>query len=522
MKTKPTILELAAFAVIAALLPLASAQVSGALSIANLAVEPNPAVAGQNLTITFQLYNSYDNTLKNIDMQLQGAYPLLNYSPAGTYEISTLGDGLSPGYYSYTLHIPSTAPEGTYTLDIVATYETAPATGFGEEVGSSVMPITLYLYNKPDILINVLPSQITPGGLFSAELLVMNAGYGTARAISVKLLNSTGFSVSGSSTLSVGTLQQGAEQEEQASYYVSRNASAGEHELRFLVNYTTSTNKTYSEIANASVDVLVTQPSIKVSAQGAMPETLYNGYNQTLSLLVQNVGSGTAKNVSISILPGNGTQVLSSASTFFIGSLMPGASTQVSVLVSANSNASNASLIAKATYYSANYANKYSELQALNLTLAPSAQFEVVSEKSELVPGATDVPLTFTLRNTGNEYATNVQFSLQSVYPITPIASTYYLASLAPGSEANVTFLASADTQAVPGNYPVTIYEQWKQPNGAANQEYTGATSYFAEVSAYSGSSGAYAGIGILVVIAIIAAYAANKRRTRKKGKQAR
>ncbi|MEM0074539.1 MAG: CARDB domain-containing protein, partial [Candidatus Micrarchaeaceae archaeon] len=260
-------------------------------------------------------------------------------------------------------------------------------------------------------------------------------------------------------------------------------------------------------------------PEIKISVAGAIPETLYNGYNQTLDLLIQNVGGGIAKNVSIGIIPGIGTQVISSANHFFFGAIMPGSSESEQVLISSDSNASNASIIAHADYYSANYEKEYSADERINITLAPSAQFEAVAEASELAPGATDVPLTFILRNNGNEEATNVQLSLQSTYPITPVASTYYISSIAPGSSANVTFLVSADTQAAPGNYPVTIYEQWKQPNGAVNQEYYGTTNYFAKISAYSGESGAEWGVGIVLILAIvIAVYVArNRRRHRKK-----
>ncbi|MEM3781345.1 MAG: NEW3 domain-containing protein [Candidatus Micrarchaeaceae archaeon] len=502
-----------------ALLPgHANAQVDGALSLANLAVEPNPVIAGQNASIVFRLYNSYDNALENINMQLQGAYPLLNFSPYGTYEISTLGEGLSPGFYTYTLHIPNTTPEGTYTLSVVTTYETTPPTAIGKEVGSSVMPITLYVYNRPSITINLLPSEIIPGSTVSAAVSIANSGYGTARNVSIELLNSTGFEVVGTKAFNIGTLQAGQAVEEQASYYVSSNASTGQHELQFFVTYTTDTNKTYGFIENASVAVVAPSPEIKVSVAGAVPETLYNGYNQTLDLLIQNIGGGIAKNVSVEIGPGVGTQVISSANHFFFGTLAPGSGESEQVLISANYNASNASIVAYADYYSANYAKKYSAEEPIGLVLAPSAQFEAISEFSKLAPGATDVPLTFLVKNNGDEEATAVQLSLQSTYPITPVESTYYISSIAPGGTANVTFLVSADTQAVPGNYPVTIYEQWKQPNGAVNQEYYGTTNYFAKVSAYSGGSGYADGIVIAIIIVIVVvAYAARSRRRHKK-----
>ncbi|WP_367173611.1 COG1361 S-layer family protein, partial [Caldivirga sp.] len=295
------------------------AQVSGALSLANLAVEPNPAKAGENVTITFQLYNSYDNSLKNIDMQLQGAYPLLNFSPSGTYEISTLGEGLSFGFYTYILYIPKTTPEGVYTLNVVATYETSPPIGIGEEVGSSVLPITIYVYNQPNITINLLPSEINPGEDFGASLIVANNGEGTARNVRITLLNSSNISVVGAKELNIGALEMGQQIEEEASYHASRNINSGSHTLHFIVNYTTDTNSSISKEVNLTIEVNVKVPEVKVSAINGVPAPLYTGYNQTLTLQVTNTGSGIAKNVTVSINSGNGAEVLSSSRTFFFG-----------------------------------------------------------------------------------------------------------------------------------------------------------------------------------------------------------
>ncbi len=502
----------------------ASAQVDGALSLANLAVEPNPVVAGQNVSIVFRLYNSYDNSLKNINMQLQGSYPLLNFSPTGTYEIATMGEGLSSGYYSYELHVPSTAQEGVYTLEIVATYETASSPmGIGEAIGSSEMPISLYVYNTPNITINAVPSAVNPGSTAGVSLLVINSGEGTARNVNINLLSGNGLNVSGANKISIGMLQPGQQVPEQAYYFASQDLTAGQHTLRFAITYTTDTNQTVSKIVNATISVLVNSPQIKVSAASAMPQTLYTGSNQTLTLLVQNTGTGYAKNISVQIEPGIGTQVVSSPAQYFFAELAPSTSVQIPVLVSANANASSASILASAQYYSANYAYKYDSNSTIQLRLAPSAQFKVTSESSEMQPGSTDVPLTFSVVNTGNEQAQEIQFSLQSIYPITPVASTYYLQSLMPGQSANITFLVSADSQAIPGNYPVTIYEQWKQPNGAINQVYSGTTNYFAQVKQQqSGNGWAYAAVAIVVVIAIAYAVAARSRKSKKTKEKAR
>ena len=191
-----------AFAVLLLAPQLANAQVNNALSLVDVNVEPNPVTAGSNMTVMFELYNSYDNSLNNINLEIQGAYPLLNFSPTGTYEISTIGEGVYPEFFTYTFRIPSTTPEGTYQLNVIATYETTtspPQTML--EIGTSIMPITIYIYNKPNITINAEPASIVPGTTVPVSLIVANSGEGTARNIKIQLLNSTGFTVEGTSTI---------------------------------------------------------------------------------------------------------------------------------------------------------------------------------------------------------------------------------------------------------------------------------------------------------------------------------
>jgi len=513
-----------AFAVLLLAPQLANAQVNNALSLVDVNVEPNPVTAGSNMTVMFELYNSYDNSLKNINLEIQGAYPLLNFSPTGTYEISTIGEGVYPGFFTYTFHIPSTTPEGTYQLNVIATYETTtspPQTML--EIGTSIMPITIYVYNKPNITINAEPASIVPGTTVPVSLIVANSGEGTARNIKIQLLNSTGFTVEGTSIINLGNLQAGQQAEAQANYYVSRNITNGAHTLDFLTIYTSDTNTTYTQTVKATISTSATQPIIAMSIADTEPSTLYLGYNQTVELLIQNIGSGTAKNVSVEISAGKGLQLMSSATSYFFGAIAPGQSEQIPVLVYANSSTSTqtGTITANITYYSANYASKYAATKQVALTIAPSAQFQITGESSQATPGATDVPFTVTIKNTGNEEATGVVLSLESIYPITPVTSTYYIASIAPGSSANATFMINVDTQAVPGSYPITIYEQWKQPNGAANQQYSGTTQYFAEVLSYSGNASETAGIVVVVVviIALALAYYA-KSKSRKKRKQ--
>ena len=84
---------LLAFAAVILLSTMVGAQYDNAISLANIAVSPNPVVAGGNVTIRFQMYNEYDNWLYGTVLKASGSYPLLNASPLSSYKVGTINPG---------------------------------------------------------------------------------------------------------------------------------------------------------------------------------------------------------------------------------------------------------------------------------------------------------------------------------------------------------------------------------------------------------------------------------------------
>lgn len=245
-------------------------------------------------------------------------------------------------------------------------------------------------------------------------------------------------------------------------------------------------------------------PSIKLMPTNPQPATLYLGQNQTITLQINNTGYGTARNVSVDVSAGSGLNLLSSVTSFFISNLTSGSESGKQLLVGARS-INGTYLVANVTYYSSRFQHRFSSLQRVNLSVTPSAQFSISSIGNGAAVGATDVPINFRITNTGTSEASELQLTLETTYPVTPIAATAYVNNLQPGASANLTFLVNVDTAGVPGQYPVALYEQWKQPNGAANQQFTGHNNYFvAVVSPNLGASGAVDVIVAIIVIAVL------------------
>lgn len=398
MKIQAVFLALAFMALVSG---VASAQYANSVSLTNVSVLPNQVISGGNVTIRFQLYNTYNYWLYGTTLQPTGSYPLLNVSPLDSNTIGMLNPGLNPKYYNYTIEIPNTTPSGTYTITFTATYMLY--TTQETEVASSSMPV---------------------------------------------------------------------------SFYVNGN------------------------------------PAITVQASNPQPSTLYTGYNQSLSLAIQNTGYGTARNVSVTVSGSRGLSVLSSVRSFFISNLTRGAEQVEPILISANGT-DNVYLIVNTTYYSARLNRRFSNTQRINISVAPSAQFAIDSEGQSPGIGMTDVPVNFRITNTGTSPAEELQLNLETPYPITPIASSAYVNELEPGASTNVTFFVSIDTAGVPGNYPVTLYEQWKQPSGSINQQFTGSDNYFVAVGETSSAVSAYETYAIAIIVVLIIIVSIYRRRAR-------
>ena len=498
----------------------AQSQLAGAgdnmLSLSNVYVSPTPIIAGSNINVSFRLFNSYSSELSDVNIGLASESPIINVSPSNTYLIDAIGSGTYGGLgynlFTYTFHLPSTLESGEYTIDVMANYRVSVGSPGTDVPGESVMPIMFYVHGKPNIGVNLLPtSQIVPGNAFTYQLEVVNSGGAIARNVTIKILGSNTLIPTGESTFSMGSVSPGVPMQLSGSMQARRRASAGAHDIHAEVSYSSSVGN-YSYNISIPISIYTGTPALAITAAGSIPSVLYSGSNATIELSVQNVGDGIAKNLSIGLKGGSGLSVSSSANRIFIGSLPAGQSVPETVFVSSNSSyIGNATLHATVSYFNSDYSNMTSSVIPINLSIAPSAVFNITSVSDSLLPGAAYGRIAFTLKNMGNEPAQGITASLQSIYPLSPIAGTAYISSLSPGESTNVTFYVSVSSTGEPGQYPVTVYEQWKQPNAANSQQFEGSTDYYAQV--YSSSSGAtYSTVddafeAIVAIVIIVAVY---------------
>ncbi|MGI0100466.1 MAG: COG1361 S-layer family protein [Candidatus Micrarchaeaceae archaeon] len=506
-----------------------NAAANGALSIVSLKISPQPVVAGENVTVVFQLYNSYQNALNNVNLQLAAKNPIINVSPSSTILITSIGQGLYGGgvgfsSFVYTFRIPSTLLSGEYTVDVLANYQTSQPNSYGgssDLPAESEMPIDFYVYGTPSLQLSASPSSaLVPGQSTSIPVTVVNAGTDVANNVTITLHNSKNFSVFGSQKFSLGSINADASSTFYASIQPSLSLSNGTYPVNATISYVAESGSRITENSNIELSMLINPPDIVGSILSADPTNLYAGGNQTLQVQVQDIGLGEAKNITARFLNGPGIDV-GSISQFFIASLSPKNSSVVTVYINANRTSPNASfsLPLSLRYYSSNYGGNYSSIQYIPINIQKSALFNITAVEGAPKAGNSYAPLIFTVKNTGNEPAEQITFSLQTTFPITPVNPDEYLDSLAPGQSANITFYVSVDPTGNSGSYPISLFEQWRQPNGAASQQFSGSNGYYAMVGGGSGSGASSYVIYGIVAIVIIAAVIIIRRRLPSKKK---
>jgi len=504
---------------------------NGALSLSNVGISNKPIIAGNNITVTFQLFNSYSYELTNVNLYLQSQNPIINISPSSSYLINAIGEGLYGGsnfdHFIYKFHIPSMLKPGKYIINVIATYETTQNNGINKIVGTSHIPIVFYVYGTPKInisssLINLIPNQQN-----KISLNVINSGTDIARNVTLKLLNSSIFKIIGSNEYTLGAISQQQIIPIRFIVQTNKNITNSTYFLNMQVNYVTRYNTNISKILKIPLNLVINNPNIVASILSASPSQVFSGSNQTLLVNFQNIGLGEAKNISIKFLSNNSITI-GNPNNFFIAELFSNADNQQlsqkaeSVFVQINNQSlSYYQIPVIINYTTLNYKTKISKKFLINVSLEKKAVFSILSINDSIQPGQSYAKIILKIKNTGNAKANNINFALQSIYPISPVNPNQYISSLSPNQIRNISFYVSVDADGNPGNYPITIYEQWTQQNTPQNQQLSSSINYYVVVKQKAKTNNKYLikpaeYIAMLITVLIIILFVIKKYKQKK------
>lgn len=501
-----------------------SATSTNYLVVTDVKTSPSEVYAGDDVNLTFLLYNTYAYSAEGVIVQLSGGYPLVELSPTQTYRLNSIPSGihqlgLEP--LQFKLHVDPNAPAGTYTVNVVATYssltETKLANGATSTlatVKSDTMPISIRVRGAPHLSTSLLSQGIEPGVKSVLTLSIINDGTDTAKSASIELKSTDVFEVLGTSSTSVGDIEPGRSVQASFSIRAKESATNEKHELPVTLTYGNKYGKEFGQSTNIPITVSVYEPLLEVSVSDTTNRPRA-GDDSAILLEIRNRGDGIAKNVRLEVASAGPIEVKWPTNNITLGDIAGGTKVVATLKVKVQEGADQQqiSLPGVLSYSNSNKQKLYSTPTMIAIGLERSANFVVVDSSSNLKPNELWKTVEFTIRNSGNVPANEIKVTLNTQYPITPSGKDQYIQSLMPGETAKVSFHVDTDSKAVPQNYPVDIYFQWKEDG---DKIYSTTKSHSLAITAGAQDWSLVLALGALAVI-WIAVFLFRKRKAEKK-----
>jgi len=419
--------------------------------------DPEVAAPGATLLpLTIYVKNLGENLLSNVSLILQSHYPIqflqenasVGFVPAGGYNYVTVIANVYPNATPGVYYIPVT----------LLAYN-----GFKETVMMTV-EILGYITLQPQTLWGSINSPITVApGETQVPLTILLRNTGDVNVLNVTLsFKQTEYPlIFHQTTAQIGIIPAGEENYATLTVSVYPNATPG-------VYYIPATLYYFNHKYTITIPITIYSPNISINVITIPPQIFPSYYDVRLMAILTNYGSGIAENANISI--SSPFEVISSP-IIHIGAIPVGKPINVTFLI----NIPNETL---PKTYIINFTVTYDGgkiTYGYPLNIYPKANLIVVSVYyPTLNAGDTKVPITITLKNTGNATAKNVLVRLGTsdvIYPhvssSNPLqaltASEVFAGDIPPGGEINITFVVDVSGGASPGTYPLAIALVWNQ-----------------------------------------------------------
>lgn len=477
---------------------------------------PDVIYSGDDFTLSFQIYNAWDHDVEDAYVQIQGAYPLMQLSPARVKHVDTIESSYaSPLERMYFgLHVDENAVAGTYPLTVTVTYRTREvATGLRGLTTKDVTytessSVSVVVKGKPKIGVSssVKPEKIQPDSIISLTLKVSNEGTDTAKDVQISFEDTPKLKLLGTSrSVYVGDVEPKASSTVTVQMEADKNAEAGAAEVSANVDYKDKNNTQYSNAFQTPVIISVDYPDIDLSVINSQPSKIRPGDNAAITLKIWNKGEGNARNVRVQASSVYPFTVAWANRDLILGDIPANgfSTTSIQVEVKKNATASSKwSLHIALSYDNVNERKHFNSTETLEISLEEAVDFTVYATESQIKPDGKWMPVTFQIKNTGTAAAKEVKVNLNTQYPITPTGKQQYFDELNPGETINATFHVDVDSQAVPQTYPIDLYIQWKE--GSLDTQYTTTKSSSIPVEAAESNTKLIAAAAVILVTAVV------------------
>ena len=417
-------------------------------------------VAGgeNNLPLTIILVNTGNVIASNVSILLKPQFPV-------KFETSSISVGYLPigqpvEVTTYASIYPN-ASEGVYTVPIQVDY----FDGVKQTV-DMIVDINGYTNFSISTLWGSINSPITVSpGETQVPLTFIVRNLGDINVLNVSLDFDSEYPLYFTQKSAyIGIIPAGKFNYATVTVNVYPNATPGVYYIPVTIHYFQTKTVLYAP-------VIIYSPNITVNVFTIPPQLFPGYYDVEVKAIVINYGSALANNVSVSI---SSPFPVVSQSVFNLGALPQGVPANITFLINIPNDTAPG-------YYYFNFTVKYDGgkyVKSVKIEVYPKANLQIVHVYySSLTPGASNVPITITIKNVGNATAKNVKAILGTsnvIYPYVsssnPLmaltASEVFLGDIAPGQEVNITYDIEVSSGANLGNYTIPITLIWNQTGG--------------------------------------------------------
>jgi hypothetical protein len=270
------------------------------LSINQTKYDPFPALNGEYLELWINVVNDGTGKADNVVCFLEENYPIYLQKDENAWR--TIGN-LSPSMDSvikYNLYVDDSALDEEKELNFKCGYDGS------EKMVEQTLTISINT-DKPEFAIGTISSE--PNKLYSdskenkLSMEIQNVGDGDAQFVMVELILPNGVTAtqSYSDRDNLGTI--GANSSKTAEFYIDLNesVSSGKQKATLILNYKTSNSSSNYKQTQVEFDLDIKEDAKFEVTSVSIEPVLVSGGTSKISLVISNVGSEAAEEVSVKV-----------------------------------------------------------------------------------------------------------------------------------------------------------------------------------------------------------------------------
>ncbi|MEM0021633.1 MAG: CARDB domain-containing protein [Fervidicoccaceae archaeon] len=428
-------------------------------SVLSIDLEPHSLMAGGKGNITVTITNSGNTSISGLDVTISPSQSMSFLGFDGRWYVGDLLPGESRSIAIQVIVQPTASGMATLTLSM--SYTDSTFTARTESRTESIL-----IMGSPTVsnfLVTPSPQSVV-GGLCCSQINLTITSTAAKRLDNVSLTISPGnlIIVGSSGRFYLGSINPGESRSVSFSVYANAVQSIQYATLAAAITYTDPT--TGSIISENDPFTLMIVPATSKLPLQISTETWIVTAGQTnyLNLSLINPNSFALGQISITLTPPSGT-ILPGTGNYYIDSLGPGETTQISIplYIPSTMSSSTVALTASISYFDGSTITSTSKTLTFLLALPPSLKITNYAVLPQTISPGQTFSASLTIANTGIGPAYNVTIAvLPSPLYSTLLGSQSFINQLNSGSSTTVTFSfrlsSNVNATTFPGNETIT------------------------------------------------------------------